>query len=143
MLLNEQEQQEIRQAIEIAEKATSGEIRVCIEKKCSEDVLDRAANYFAKLGMQQTALRNGVLIYVAVDDHKFAIIGDAGINKLVAKDFWDSTKEAMLQHFKQGRLAAGICTGIQMAGEQLRTFFPYQDDDKDELSNDIAFFNGD
>jgi len=143
MPFTEQEQQQVREAIETAEKAASGEIRVCIEKKCSEDVLDRAANYFNKLGMHETALRNGVLIYLALDDHKFAIIGDVGINKVVPENFWDSTKDAMLQHFRQGNMAEGICTGIRLAGEKLKEFFPYQDDDKDELSNDIAFFDGD
>jgi len=143
MPLTEQEQQRVREAIETAEKATSGEIRVCVENRCKEDVLDRAANYFAKLNMHQTALRNGVLIYIALDDHKFAIIGDSGINKAVPENFWESTKETMLQHFRRGNLAEGICAGIMLAGEQLKELFPYQDDDKDELSNDIVFMKGD
>ena len=103
-----EEQQRIRTAIEDAEKHTSGQIRVCIEKKCSEDVLDRAAKYFRQLNMHKTKLRNGVLIYVATVDRKFAIIGDAGINKAVPDGFWDDAKEDMLQHFKYGNLIEGI-----------------------------------
>ena len=137
--LSEKEQQDITAAIEEAENATSGEIRLCIERKCPEDVLDRAANYFDKLGMYETALRNGVLIYVATDDHKFAIIGDSGINKVVPLNFWDSTKEAMRAQFKANRLAEGIITGIRMAGDQLKHHFPFHDDDKNELSNEISF----
>ena len=95
-----EDQQRIRDTIAAAEKETSGEIRICIEKSCSEDVLDRAANYFRKLGMDKTNLRNGVLIYLATKDRKFAIIGDVGINKAVPENFWDSTKESMLGHFK-------------------------------------------
>ena len=139
---NEEEQKQISEAIEAAERFTSGEIRICIEKSCKEPVLDRAANYFKKLGMDKTALRNGVLIYLSIDDHQFAIIGDAGINKLVSPDFWDSTKDMMLSHFKQGNLAEGIIAGIKLAAEQLKTYFPNLEGDKNELSNDISFMDG-
>jgi uncharacterized membrane protein len=138
-LFTDTEQEEIRKAIERAEKNTSGEIRISAEKHCKEDPLDRAANYFHKIGMDKTALRNGVLIYIATEDHKFAIIGDAGINKVIPEGFWDSTKEAMLNHFKSGDLVQGLTTGIQMAGEKLQQFFPCADDDKNELSDDISY----
>jgi uncharacterized membrane protein len=139
---SKEEQHRIRETIQAAEKATSGEIRICIEKTCSEDVLDRAANYFHKLGMDKTDLRNGVLIYLATKDHKFAIIGDAGINKVVPVNFWDSAKEQMLAHFKAGQLAEGIITGIRLAGEQLTTYFPCMDTDSNELSDDVHFGSG-
>jgi len=141
-LFNEEEQQLIRQALEAAEKNTSGELRVCVEKTCSEEVLDRVAQYFYKLDMHKTKLRNGVLIYLATDDHKFAIIGDAGINQVVPPNFWDETKEAMLQHFKQGKLVDGIITGLSRSGRQLQQYFPYQAGDKNELPDDIAFMDG-
>lgn len=141
-LFNEDEQHRIRVAIEDAEKRTSGQIRVCIEKTCSEDVLDRAAKYFHKLDMHKTKHRNGVLIYLATVDRKFAIIGDAGINKVVPADFWDSTKEDMLAHFKLGDLVEGIVTGLQIAGEHLQKYFPHHNGDANELSDDIAFMDG-
>lgn len=139
---NDDDQLRIKRAIEKAEAATSGEIRICIEKTCSEDVLDRAANYFTSLDMKKTVLRNGVLIYLSTADRKFAIIGDAGINAVVPANFWDSTKDAMLELFKAGDLTGGIVAGIQLAGEQLKTFFPINDSDKNELSDDIAFMEG-
>lgn len=142
-LFNEEEQQRIQKAIEKAERSTSGEIRICIEKKCSEEVLDRAAKYFYQLNMDKTKLRNGVLIYLATVDRKFAIIGDAGINRVVPADFWDSTKESMLAEFKYGNLAEGIITGINMAGQQLKKFFPFTDGDNNELPDDIVQMNGD
>src|ERR1700761_5775804 len=114
-IFNDEEQLRIRKAIEDAEKHTSGQIRVCIEKTCSEDVLDRAAKYFYQLDMHKTRLRNGVLIYVATVDRKFAIIGDAGINKVVPDDFWDDTKEKMLDQFKYGKLVEGIVTGLEIS----------------------------
>ena len=142
-LFNDEEQQRIRKAVESAEKFTSGEIRVCVEKTCSEDVLDRAAKYFHKLDMHKTKLRNGVLIYLATVDRKFAIIGDAGINKVVPETFWDETKEAMLEQFKHGNLVEGIVTGLKRSGEQLKAYFPYFLDDQNELPDDIAFMDGD
>jgi uncharacterized membrane protein len=141
-IFSEQEQQRISAAVESAERFTSGEIRVCVEKNCSEPVLDRAANYFKKLDMHKTAKRNGVLIYVATADHQFAIIGDEGINRLVPHDFWHSTKDAMLGRFKNQDLVGGIITGVKLAGEQLQAFFPYHDSDINELPNDISFMDG-
>jgi uncharacterized membrane protein len=142
-LFTNEEQQRIRTAIEDAERHTSGQIRVCIEKKCSEDVLDRAAKYFRQLNMHKTKLRNGVLIYVATVDRKFAIIGDAGINKAVPNGFWDDAKEDMLQHFKYGNLIEGIVEGLGIAGEHLQKYFPHQINGTNELSDDIAFMDGD
>ena len=141
-IFSEKEQELISNAVESAERFTSGEIRICVEKTCSEPVLDRAANYFKKLGMDKTAQRNGVLIYIATEDHQFAIIGDAGINKLVPHDFWNSTKDTMLAYFKEGDLTAGIVAGIKIAGEQLKTYFPYLDGDVNELPNEVSFMDG-
>jgi uncharacterized membrane protein len=142
-IFNEEEQQRIRVAIENAERHTSGQLRVCIEKTCSENVLDRAAKYFHQLDMHKTKLRNGVLIYLATVDRKFAIIGDAGINKVVPENFWDDTKEDMLEHFKYGNLVEGIVMGLEIAGKHLQKYFPYHSNGKNELSDDIAFMDGD
>ena len=141
-LFNEEEQLRIRRAIEDAERHTSGQIRVCIEKSCSENPLDRAAKYFHQLDMHKTKLRNGVLIYLATVDRKFAIIGDRGLNKLVPKNFWDDVKEDMLKHFKFGDLVEGIVTGLKISGEHLQKYFPHQKDGKNELPDDIAFMDG-
>ncbi len=122
-----------------AEKETSGEIRVHIENRCKGDVMDCAAFVFKKLQMHKTELRNGVLFYLAVKDHKFAILGDAGINAVVPDDFWKDAKQAMLEEFQQARFAEGLIEGIEMAGVKLKEFFPYQSDDINELSDDISF----
>src|SRR4051812_44484904 len=107
-----EQQQRIREAIVSAELSTSGEIRVHIDDKCPEDVLDRAAVTFRKLKMDRTALHNGVLFYLAVEDRKFAILGDKGINEKVPADFWDHIKETMLGHFKDAQFTEGLCKGI-------------------------------
>ena len=130
---------QIANAIRVAEMNTSGEIRLHIEKYCKGDVLDQAAYVFEKLEMHKTKQRNGVLFYLAVEDHKFAILGDAGINQKVPSDFWDKTNDTVLSKFKEGKLTEGLTTGILMAGEQLKANFPYLADDKDELSNEISF----
>ena len=134
-----EDKKRITEAIQVAEQNTSGEIRTHIEGKCQEDVLDRASYIFEKLEMHKTELRNGVLFYLAVQDHKFAILGDAGINQATAEDFWESIKERMLNLFKEGNFTSGLAEGIEMAGEQLKKHFPYQDDDINELSDEISF----
>lgn len=128
-------------AIQQAEKDTSGEIRVHIENRSKIKVLDRAADVFAELKMHKTALRNGVLIYVALLDHQLAILGDAGINTKVPSNFWDSIKNNMVEKFKQGLITEGICEAVIAAGEQLKTYFPYQEDDVNELPDEISFSN--
>ena len=135
----EENKLQITNAIRVAETNTSGEIRVHIESKCKGDVLDQAAYVFEKLEIHKTELRNGVLFYLAVDDHKFAILGDAGINQKVPEDFWESIKEEMLINFKDEHYSDGLAEGIVKAGEQLKEHFPYQDDDVNELSDEISF----
>jgi len=130
---------QIKNAIRAAELNTSGEVRVHIEKHCKEDVLDRAAYIFEKLEMHKTELRNGVLFYLAIEDHKFAILGDAGINQKVPENFWEEIKENMLNQFEEGNFTKGLSEGIMEAGNQLKAHFPYQKDDVNELSNEISF----
>jgi len=129
----------ITNAIRVAETNTSGEIRVHIEKYCKGDVLDRAAYIFEKLEMHKTQLRNGVLFYLAVEERKFAILGDAGINQKVPEDFWEEVKEIVIEKLREGLYADGLADGILKAGEQLKEHFPYQDDDVNELSDEISF----
>jgi len=136
---NKEEKALVRDAIREAELNTSGEIRVHVDNRCREDVLDCAAWWFEKLEMQKTNLRNGVLFYLAVKDKKFAILGDAGINAKTGENFWDNIKAEMLRHFSENRFAEGLRAGILMAGEQLKKHFPYQSDDVNELSDDISF----
>ncbi len=140
-IFTEQDQELIANAISEAEKATSGEIRIAVEKKCSGDPFERATTYFSKLGMDKTAKHNGVLIYLAYDDHKYAIIGDSGINKVVPPDFWETTKIAMKAHFLSGNIVQGIIAGIVLAGEKLALYFPFEGDDINELPNHIIFMD--
>jgi uncharacterized membrane protein len=130
----------IKEAVIAAEIKTSGEVRVFIESKCTGgECLDRAADVFDELKLQKTEQRNGVLFYLAVDDHKFAILGDAGINKKVPADFWDTTKEHMQTRFRKGEFTEGLVDGIHMAGEKLIAHFPGVHDDINELEDDVIF----
>ncbi|MDR6786443.1 putative membrane protein [Pedobacter africanus] len=140
-IFTEQDQELIANAISEAEKATSGEIRIAIEAHCPGDAFERAAAYFSKLGMGKTAKHNGVLIYLAYQDHKFAIIGDSGINRVVPSDFWETTQVAMKAHFSGGNIVQGIIAGVVLAGEKLATFFPFEGGDINELPNDIIFMD--
>ena len=136
--LTKEEERDIVEAIRMAENETSGEIRVHIEKTTSIDAFDRAMEVFHLLEMDKTELKNGVLIYVAVKDKTFVICGDQGINEVVSNDFWDSTKEIMVSHFKKGDFKQGLIEGISKAGNELKLYFPYQQGDTNELSNEIS-----
>lgn len=136
----EDEQVKIIKSIQEAEKTTSGEIRLHLENHCGKKgAYERAKELFGKLKMDQTELHNGVLIYLAVKDHQFAIIGDKGINELSPGDFWENVRDLMQEKFKEGKFLEGITKGIELAGKELQQDFPYQRDDKNELSDDISF----
>ncbi len=137
--LSKKDEEEIIEAIRKAENHTSGEVRVHLEKTTGEkDIFDRAMEVFHMLKMDNTKHDNGVLIYVAVEDHNFVIYGDKGINDVVPDDFWESTKDAIVEKFKKGEFKQGLVNGILTAGQQLKKHFPYSDDTRDELSNEIS-----
>ena len=139
LFFTKEEQQKIVAAIKEAELNTSGEIRVHIENHCKEEALERAAEVFYDLKMNHTAARNGILFYLAVKDRKFAIIGDEGINKEVEHDFWNDIKDEMIYNFKENKFAEGLIAGILKCGDKLKEYFPYQNDDINELSDEISF----
>ncbi|MEZ4802057.1 MAG: TPM domain-containing protein [Gelidibacter sp.] len=136
--LTADEEKQIIDAIRTAEKNTSGEIRVHIEKTSKIDVYERALEVFHMLKMDNTKLQNGVLIYVAVEDRNFVIFGDEGINNVVEEDFWDRTKDIIQGHFKRGHFKQGLVDGILRAGKELETYFPWETGDKNELPDDIS-----
>jgi uncharacterized membrane protein len=135
----QKQQDQIVEAIREAETNTSGEIKVHIEKTCPGDVMAHAKEVFILLKLHETTLRNGVLFYLALESHKFAILGDSGIDAVVPANFWQNIKEAMRTQFKQGLITEGLRAGILMAGQELKIHFPYQANDKNELSDDISF----
>ena len=140
-ILNREEDQRVVEAIRQAERNTSGEIKVHIENRCKGDVEQRSLYIFDKLKLNETQLRNGVLIYLAIKDHKFAILGDKGINDMVEDSFWNDVKDLMLNQFKEGRFAEGLEQGIMRCGEKLKAYFPYQSDDINEIPDDISYEN--
>jgi len=129
----------IQQSIADSERLCSGEIRVHIDMRCKGDVMVQAKKVFEKLKMHKTAERNGVLIYLALADKKLAILGDKGINEKVPEGFWDLAYSSMRNFFAEANYTEGLVVGIGMAGEKLRTYFPYQKDDSNELSNEISY----
>ena len=136
--LTKVDEADVIEAIRLAEQNTSGEIRVHLEKASEQNAYERALDVFFELKMNETELQNGVLIYVAVEDKKFAICGDKGINQVVSEDFWDNTKNIITQHFKANNFKQGLIDGIAEAGQQLKKYFPLQDNDRNELSNEIS-----
>ncbi|MCC6251317.1 MAG: TPM domain-containing protein [Bacteroidia bacterium] len=138
-LLHHTEEKIIVDAIRNAEKNTSGEIRVHFEKICKKDPYQRATEVFNQLEMFNTESRNGVLIYIAEESHHFAIIGDTGIHQKVGSDFWNKSRDIMIEYFKKGDFVHGIEATILFCGQALKEYFPYQKDDTNELSNEISY----
>ena len=133
-----EEEHRIVSAIKEAEGHTSGEIRVHLENHTDEPNLEHAEHIFEKVGMTKTAQRNGVLFYLAVQDHQFSIVGDIGIDKVTPDDFWDHIRDVMQEHFKKGAFTEGLIQGIRMAGQALKEYFPREDDDINELTDEIS-----
>ena len=129
---------EIVHAITQAEKMTSGEIRVHIQSKCKEDVFHDAKKVFHRLKMHKTKERNAVLIFVALNGRRFAILGDKGIHEKAGDSFWNETRDKMLEYFKKNQIKEGIIVGVKSIGEKLKKHFPREANDKDELSNTVS-----
>ena len=139
--LTAEQQMTVVNAVRLAEKGTSGEIRIHIDGRCNGDPVKRAEDVFGKLGMHRTELRNGVLIYLACNSKVFAIVGDKGINDIVPEGFWTDITEMMGNEFRNGRFAEGLEKAAVMVGEKLKEYFPYQTDDVNEQPDDISFGN--
>lgn len=135
-----EEEQLIVTAIQNAERATSGEVRVYVESRCSYmDALDRAIEIFNLMGMHATDERNGVLVYVAIKDHQLAVLGDEGIHRKLGSEFWNNEVRKMIRDFNRDDYAKGIAGCVEDIGEALQKHFPFTDKDKNELSDDIHF----
>lgn len=137
--LTEAQERRIISAIKEAENKTSGEIRVHIEHNCDGDALERAADLFHDLGMDQTDLQNGVLVYIASEDHKAAVYAGKGIHKRVEDGFWDDVLQLLLNHFRKNAFEQGLAEAVNKVGHKLTELFPYQRDDVNELPNEISY----
>ncbi len=132
------DQPRIVAAIQNAERATSGEIRVHVQPKAvGGDIRTVAEKTFERLGMTKTALRTGVLLFIATEEQRFAILGDKGINEKVPPGFWDEIAAKLTIRFKNGEFTDGIVEAISAAGEQLGNYFPRAADDVNELADTI------
>ena len=141
--LSSEDEKLIVEAIKNAELATSGEVRLHIEKKCKIDPIERAQQVFGKLKMHKTQQRNGVIVYVATEDHKVVIWGDEGIHNKVGQNFWEEELALMISSFKQEAYAEGIAKAINDIGGKLKEHYPYQEDDVNELPDDISYGDDD
>ena len=137
--LNEKEVKDLAAIISEAELLTSGEIRLHLEEKCNIDTQARALEVFYSLNMGNTKLKNAVLIYISYGDQKFAICGDEGIHENVSNRFWKSLRNSLRRSFEKKDFFKGISITIMECGRQLRTYFPYQHDDINELDNHVTF----
>ncbi|MDX1672109.1 MAG: TPM domain-containing protein [Balneolaceae bacterium] len=137
--LTEKQEQQIIDAIADAEKRTSGEIRVHMEHHCETDPLERADQLFHQLGMDETTLQNGVLLYIATEDHKVAVYGGKGIDRKVEEGFWDDVIRILVNHFKADEYEEGIEAAVRKIGRKLEEVFPYRSGDQNELTDEISY----
>ncbi len=136
-----EEKEQLMEAIQKAERRTSGEVRLYVESRCKYvDPVDRAKEIFLQLQMDKTEQHNATLIYLAIDDHQVAVLGDEGIHQKVGAEYWKAEVDKMIMQFKAEHLVDGICMAISDLGEALYKHFPYNSDtDKNELPDDIVF----
>jgi uncharacterized membrane protein len=132
-------QRRIADAITAAERHTTGEICVHVTPRCRGNVYKRAVKTFNRLHLYTTKRRNAVLIFIAYEAHKFAILGDSGINDVVPEGFWDMESEELGKFLKAGRQVDGLCEIIARIGDRLSQYFPGERDDENELSNEVSF----
>jgi uncharacterized membrane protein len=144
-LLSDADLEAIGAAVAAAERETSGEIRVHLERRlprprgaAAPDALTRATEIFTRLGMHATAERNGVLIYLAVEDRRLAIAGDAGVHARVGDEYWNRVRDAMVDRLRRGEPRAALLHAVTEVGEVLRRFFPRRPDDRNELSDRVS-----
>ena len=135
--LGKLDQQRIVDAIQEAEKRTSGEVRVHIQPKAHGEIRNVAERTFERLGMTKTAARNGVLLFIASEEQRFVILGDKGIDEKEPAGFWDEIAAKLTIRFRNGEFTDGIVEAIHSAGDELRQYFPRSAADVDELSNEI------
>ena len=136
-----EESQLIVDAIRYAERRTSGEVRVFVESRCKfVDAIDRAAEIFFGLQMDETDNRNAVLLYLAMKDHQLAIFADEGIYKKLGQEYWNNEVKILISEFNRNDYAAGIRHCVTDIGEALYQHFPFDNKtDKNELPDDIVF----
>ncbi|MFT4762850.1 MAG: putative membrane protein [Paraglaciecola sp.] len=132
-------EQRVISAIQETECMTSGEVRVHVQEHCRGDILKDAARVFKALAMEKTEERNGVLIYIVPERHKFAVIGDKAINDKVSENYWDDVRDVMQKHFRNQDFTGGTVAAVQLVGKKLKEHFPFKEGDKNELPDDISY----
>ena len=141
--LGRNERVRLREAIRNFEHQTSAELRISIVRRVKGDPVEYAKREFVRLGMTKTALRNGVLICIILNQRKVVVWGDEGIHNAVPEGTWDEIVETIVAEFREGRYYDGLANAIERLGEVFGRFFPYQSDDVNELSDEIEFSDGD
>ena len=139
--LSEDEKHMVESAVATAESGTSAEIKLVIVRHCWGEIEEKAANLFIKNNLHKTDDRNCVMVMLVLANREFVIFGDVGIDQKVGQEFWDSTRDLMVRYFKEDKFGQGLAEGIKNIGEKLQQFFPHQSDDKNEVSNEIAYEN--
>ena len=137
--LSAEESARVAKAIEEAERRTSAEIKLVIVRHSWGDIKVKAARAFRKMGLDRTELRNCVLIMLVTTNREFLVYGDQGIHEKVGQGFWDDVRSLMAEKFAAGEFAKGLAGAVKRAGEKLAEYFPNRADDRNEISDEVAY----
>lgn len=140
-VLKKEEESKLVELISKLEHETTGEVRIHLTKHVSKyGVMTDAQNCFDKLGMSKTKDRNGVLLYIAVNDKQLACIGDAGIHEKVHSEGWQALVSEITSHFAKGEFFEGLYRAIEKIGVFLKEYFPHDGStNPDELPNTVSY----
>jgi putative membrane protein len=104
-------------------------------REVEEEVEEAAITAFYGEGLYRTRQENGILLFVSVLERKVWILGDRGINDRIDPGQWDAIVDELSNGIKNGHQGEALCRAVGRVGEMLRTHFPYQRNDTDELHN--------
>ena len=138
-LITPEEQNRLLDKIARIEKRSSGEVRIHVTDRRSNDPLQEARRTFTSLGMSATRRRNGVLVFLSLPSRKFAIVGDEGIDRVTPAEYWDGLRDTLAARFAAGEYCEGLLEILDRVEAVLAEHFPYQKGDVDELPDDISY----
>ena len=133
-----EERKVVEDAIGRAEAGTTGEVRVMISSRAGEDIMAEAQKRFAKLGMDRTEHKNGVLIMLALKSRSYAIVGDEAIHAVIGQEGWDGLRDGMARCFREGRFGDGLSFAVSEVGRFLKEHFPSSGVNPNELPDEVV-----
>ncbi len=106
-----------------------------------EDHLDRVVGLRAEAAFLEeevfaTRDRTGILVFLAIFEHRAVILADEGIHRAVPKDEWQHLIDNLVLGIKAGRAPGALAEVISRCGDLLATYeVVRRPEDEDELED--------